>query len=219
MIVEYETECRAAVNDMAQPAALGIWTMLMAGAMVIPAVAGSSSPGDNRLRFAIHLALLFYFAACTCMLLASSAEWQSGGTNLRTARMLWSLAWLSYAVHVLLSFQHFHHWSHAHAIAHTREVSGFGEGIFVTHIFTLLWAADAATWWLNCDQYVRRPSWLGWTIHGFMAFIVFNGSVVYASGAVRWASAAGFVWLAALIAYKHVGSHSKSVVASEGLHS
>src|SRR5262245_52661650 len=217
MIVEYETQGRTAVNVMAQLAAVGIWLVLMAGAMLIPTAAGSLSAGDDRLRFAIHVSLAFYFAACTGMLVMPRALWRSDGADVRTARLLWSLAWLSYLVHVFLSFQHCHHWSHAHAIAHTREVSGFGEGIFVTHFFTLLWTADVVFWWLSADHYVRRPRWLGWTIHGFMAFIMLNGAVVYVSGSCGWVVAAVFAWLATMLAFGAARVRSSHAVAPKGL--
>jgi hypothetical protein len=194
-----------------------IWAVLMAAAVLLPAAAGSSNPGDDQLRLAIHVGLLFYFVACLGMALISPRRWQLPGVEVGFVRDLWSLGWLSYGVHVILAFHYFHHWSHAHAVAHTREVSGLGGGIFVTHFFTLLWLADVLFWWLHPDRYVRRPCWIGWAVHGFMAFIVFNGAVVYASGPVRWVSAASFVALAAVFLYGMVVQSPSRAVVSKRL--
>ena len=60
----------------------------------------------------------------------------------RDARLVWALGWAAYLVHVALAFHLAFGWSHAAAVEQTRERSGFGEGIYVSHLFTLLWTAD-----------------------------------------------------------------------------
>jgi hypothetical protein len=55
-----------------------------------------------------------------------------------------------------------------------------------------------AWWWLRPDAYAGRPAWIGRVLHGFMAFIVFNGTIVYETGPIRWAGAVMFALLAAL---------------------
>jgi hypothetical protein len=77
-------------------------------------------------------------------------------------------------------------------------VSGFGPGIYVSHLFTLLWTLDVACWWLRPHAYATRPAWIGRALHAFMAFIVFNGTVVYENGPIRWAGVAMFVALGGL---------------------
>ena len=94
-----------------------------------------------------------------------------------------------------MAFHFFHHWSHAHAFERTREVSGVGEGIYVSYLFTLLWAADVAWWWLRADRYAVRSVWIDRSLQAFMLFIVLNGTVVFESGPIRWA---GLLGLAAL---------------------
>src|SRR5262249_40613585 len=108
--------------------------------------------------------------------------------------------WAAYAVHVITAFHHFHHWSHADAVQHTNEVSGVGAGIYVSHLFGLLWSCDVAFWWLAPERYARRSVWVDWLLHGFMGLMVFNATVVYGSGAVRWVGLGmfgllGLLWL------------------------
>ncbi len=62
-----------------------------------------------------------------------------------------------------------------------------GNGIFVSYAFTLLWLFDVVWWWMKGAQsYRQRPKWLMAMWQGFFFFIVFNGTVVFESGLVRW---------------------------------
>lgn len=48
--------------------------------------------------------------------------------------------------------------------------------------------ADLLWWWRGgLDSYRRRPLWVAVAWHAFLFFIVFNATVVFASGFVRWA--------------------------------
>ena len=38
----------------------------------------------------------------------------------------------------------------------TRQISGIGEGIYVSYLFTILWALDVLCWWLRPAQYAAR---------------------------------------------------------------
>jgi hypothetical protein len=192
---------------------IAIWTLAMAAAIGLPVVVWPGSAGAAQVQSTIRIALLFYFAAVALMLRVHTENWRAGGAPTRIARLLWSLGGLAYVVHVLFAFDRFHHWSHADAFAHTRAVSGVGEGIFVSYFFTLLWCSDALAWWIGPRAYVRRSAWIGWSIHGFIAFIVFNGAVVYASGPVRWVSAAVFAILAVLFAIRY-GKLRRTVLGS-----
>jgi hypothetical protein len=133
------------------------------------------------------------------MLSLSPGEWTAAGRG-RLARCCWSLAWLAYVVHVGMAFHHYHGWSHANAVRHVRDVSGIGEGIYVSHAFTLLWTLDVAYWWLRPHEYAARSPWVDRLLHGFMAFVAFNATVVYEQGFIRWAGLAlfavlGLLWL------------------------
>ena len=172
----------------------------MAAAIGLPAAAHSPSIGAEQVAWTIWVALLFYFMAAAAILRISGDAWRRNQQAVQTVRLLWSLGWLAFAIHVALAFEHYYHWSHGNAIAHTREVSGVGGGIFVSYFFTLVWCLDALAWWLRPEAYLHRPKWVGWAIHGFMAFVVFNGAVVYAAGPVRWVSGGAFVVLGGLSA-------------------
>ena len=118
-----------------------------------------------------------------------------GGRPSGEARAWWAAGAAFAALHVAVAMHAAHGWSHAAAYAHTAEVGGWGPGVFVNHAFVLVWASDAAWLGLSPASYARRPRWLWWLVHGFLAFVVFNAAVVFGSGWPRWAAAAGFAWL------------------------
>jgi len=60
-----------------------------------------------------------------------------------------------------------------------------GEGIFVSYVFTLLWIAEVILMWSLPKWYDNRPRWLYWSVSVFMAFIAFNGAVVFEDGITR----------------------------------
>ena len=78
------------------------------------------------------------------------------------------------------------------------EVSGFGEGIYASYLFTGLWIADVAFWWLSPRRYATRSVWIDRIWHGFMLFMVLNGMVVYESGPIRWAGLLMFLLLGSI---------------------
>src|SRR5262249_30490099 len=97
------------------------WLVLLGSVIAWPYWTRSTTLGDDLTRFTVRVALAFYALAAARMLLG---KWD------RLARWLWTLAWASYLVHLAMAFHHYHHWSHGDAIAHTDEVSGFGQGIY-----------------------------------------------------------------------------------------
>lgn len=169
---------------------LAVWGSALSLAMVIPAWA--DDPADGRIRQTIRVALVCYFVAVAGLLVPR--------IGLRFTRLVWTLGWLAYLVHVSMAFHLAFGWSHAAAVDHTRERSGVGEGIYASHLFTLLWTADVGWWWVAPRGHATRPRWIAFALHGFMAFVVFNATVVYETGLIRWAGAVGFAALAALLA-------------------
>jgi hypothetical protein len=184
------------------PAATLVWLILLAALVGLPPLTRSPSLGDDLTRNTVRLALLYYAAAVSLMLWLGPDEWAAHSGRGRLARWLWTLAWAAYVVHVGMAFHHVHSWSHAAAVEHTRQVSGVGEGIYVSHLFTLVWTADVLAWWLWPLGRATRPAWVGGALHGFMAFVVFNATVVFEDGWIRWAGAAMFAGLGALGLYR-----------------
>jgi hypothetical protein len=120
--------------------------------------------------------------------------------RVRLARWCWTLAWATYLIHLGMAFHHYHHWSHSDAVAHTEEASGFGPGIWFSHLFTLVWTADVAWWWLLPVRHAERSPWWDRLLHGYMVFIIFNATVVYEDGPIRWAGIVLFAVLAIVLA-------------------
>jgi len=174
-----------------------LWAALLALVLALPSLTSSPMAGDDLTRNTVRLSLLYYAAALTFMLRLSPPDWLAQSGRGRLARWCWTLAWAAFVVHLAMAFHHYHHWSHADAVRHTREVSGFGEGIYASHLFALAWTADVAAWWLRPAWYARRSAWIDRALHGFMVFMVFNATVVYETGFIRWAGVVLFAWLAA----------------------
>jgi len=177
---------------------IGTWVCLLAGVLALPALTQATDPGELLTRNSIRLALAYYALAIVFMLTLRPRDWAASSQRGRRARWCWTLALVAYLCHVGMAFHYYHGWSHAHAVAHTAERSGWGEGIYVSHIFGLLWTLDVLSWWLRPLGYADRPAWMGGLLHGFMVFMVFNGAVVYEPGPIRWVGAALFALLAGL---------------------
>jgi hypothetical protein len=109
------------------------------------------------------------------------------------ARALWALGCLLSLLHTAVAFHVGHRWSHEAAWAHTRQVGGFGDGIYVNYAFALVWLADAVWVCAAFDSYRARPRWLHWLVHGFLAFVVFNAAVVFGSSGARWTFGCGLL--------------------------
>jgi hypothetical protein len=171
-----------------------LWAILLTAAFAAPRALPDDDPGDVVTRQTARVAVLFWGLAVAQLLLGYRVA----------GRWTWTLACAAYLVHVATAFEQVHGWSHAAAVRHVERVSGFGPGLFVSYAFSLLWIADVAWWWINRAGYDARPVWLDRLIHGFMAFVVFNGTVVYETGLIRWAGAVLFAGLALLLARRLV---------------
>jgi hypothetical protein len=122
------------------------------------------------------------------------------------ARLAWTFGFVCFLGHVLAAFAFHHGWSHRVAYAETARQTAalfgisWGGGLYWNYAFTVIWAADIAWMWLNTAGYRRRKQWISQAIHGFMAFMFFNGAVVFGSGSVRWlglavTAAVAFLWI------------------------
>ncbi|MBA4062698.1 MAG: hypothetical protein C0501_03135 [Isosphaera sp.] len=117
--------------------------------------------------------------------------WAGMPAATRFARLAWTLGFLTLLAHIAIAFGVGHGWSHAAAVEHVREVGGYGEGIAVNYLFAAVWAVDVVWWWADPAGRARRPRWVGWAVHGFLAFVVLNATVVFGPAGRRvWYAAA-----------------------------
>lgn len=98
---------------------------------------------------------------------------------------IWALGCALLWVHIAVAFHLGHGWSHRAAWEHTKQVGGYGDGVFVNYAFALVWLLDALWALVARASYRARPRWLHWAVHGFLAFVVFNAAVVFASWGTR----------------------------------
>lgn len=181
---------------------VGVAALAGFGMVAWPWLLNSQAFGDDLTRNTIRLALAYYALATLVMMGLDDAEWTAVGPG-RIARSAWTLACLIYVIHVGVAFHYFFGWSHAAAFAHTAQRSGVGEGVYVSYAFTLVWPMDVLGWWLAPQRYARRPGWVGMALHGFMLFLVFNATVVYETGRIRWAGMVYFGVLGYVVCQKY----------------
>jgi hypothetical protein len=153
--------------------------------------------GQLLTTWTIRLALASYVAFLAGWLVVRTPNWP------RVARWLWTAGCAFFVLHVLSAFQFHHSWSNASAVAQTaketRELLGvaFGEGIYFSYLFLVVWVVDVFAWWTLGDSYLNRPRWLAALVHGYLGFIALNGAIVFEGGVTRWG---GLIACAALVA-------------------
>lgn len=145
-------------------------------ALLVPAAALStgfllepgSAPKHPSIILSANLAMLGWFVG-------SIALWEKW----RSAPRWWALGCAYLWLHVGIVYRVMHAWSHDAAFDHIRTVGGMGEGLDMNYALMALWLADAV--WINVAEssYWRRPRWIGWLLHGFLFFMVFNAMVPY----------------------------------------
>jgi len=155
--------------------------------------------GEAFTIWSVRVATLLYVTALLFWLGARTPRGQ------RTARLAWTAGCLCYLAHVYGAFQYIHGWSHAAAYAETARQTGelfslnWGGGLYFNSLFTVVWPADVIWWWRGIGRYSKRPRWATAAVHGFLAFLFFNATVVFAQGLARWMGIAAtpmLLWLA-----------------------
>jgi hypothetical protein len=158
--------------------------------------------GDAWIRNTARIALLWYWAAILSKLIRNNPASPNLQDFDRATRWFWTWGAIVYLIHVLVAFHFYHHWSHAKAFDHVAHASRFGEGIYVSYFFTVLWTVDAGWWWASPQSYVQRPVWISRMIHVFMLFIVVNATMIFETGIVRIMGAAMLASFALAIAWR-----------------
>lgn len=140
------------------------------------------------------------------MLLFAAGESGRSFTPRGSAPPRW--AWWAFAtglvlaiVHTLIAFALVHQWSHADAVvktaALTESIYGvpFGGGIYFNYLFLAAWLADV-WWWRTSPRDYVRPAAATWTLRAFYMVMLFNATVVFASGFRRVVGLLLVSWLA-----------------------
>jgi len=147
------------------------------------------SGGEFLTRFTVWVAVAGYAAGTAAFALSRGRRrWDAA------ARLAWTVGCVALLAHVACAFNFYHAWSHAAAYRDTaRQTAGatgldWGGGLYFNYALLVAWVADVAWWWRRGrDAYRRRPRALVAAWHAFLIFMVFNATVVFASGVVRWA--------------------------------
>jgi hypothetical protein len=144
--------------------------------------------GPELTHWTIRLALL-----CLVARLGVALRWGNDPRWFPVSRTIWTIGFVLFAAHVACAFHFYHDWSHTRAFDSTAEQTGemlgirFGEGIYFSYLFMLLWLADVTWQWAAPISYQQRPTWLAIGLLAYMAFIAFNGAVIFEGGVTRYA--------------------------------
>lgn len=145
-----------------------------------------------------------------CWAWTVAAILRGGATN--ATRWVWGAGADLFIIHAIAAFAKFYDWSHAVAVKETAvqtlEATGIdtGAGLWLNYLFGLVWCSDAAFWWIaGTARYVGRARWIHALVHGFMAFMILQGTVFFGHGAVVYFGAIVFLTLAILIARRQAG--------------
>jgi len=144
--------------------------------------------GEFLTRTTIWITIAAYTFGCVSFALTGRKfRWDAA------ARVAWTIGCASLISHMIFAFQFYHGWSHESAYRdtarQTEEVVGlnWGGGLFINYVLLIAWVVDITWWWLSgLDSYRSRPWPLVAVWHGFIVFIIFNATVVFADGIVRW---------------------------------
>jgi Ca2+/Na+ antiporter len=182
------------------PAGSAAWLNLLGMGLLVAAIFAArlfaTDVGDTLTRYTVRLSLAWYAAALCLLMRLRARDWSATTYSGQLARWCWTWAWMCFLVHLFMAFHYYHHWSHNDAFERTRRISGAGEGLYVSYLFTWLWTLDVIAWWLWPARYAARPVVVDRALHGFMLFIVFNSMVVFETGMIRWAGLVMFAMLA-----------------------
>jgi hypothetical protein len=140
--------------------------------------------GELLTRSSIWIAIVAYTIGCIVF---------ATRRPLSRVRMAWTIGCAALVAHFAFAFHFFHAWSHESAYVDTARQTAevfainWGGGLFINYAVAGLWTADVVWWWLaGAGSYPQRPRWLTLLWHGFLIFIIFNATVVFKDGWVRW---------------------------------
>ncbi|MFN2513268.1 MAG: hypothetical protein ABR568_17825 [Pyrinomonadaceae bacterium] len=146
------------------------------------------SSGEILTKLTIWLTIASYAVGASVFALSRRrSKWDA------VARLVWTVACIGALAHVTIAYHSYYQWSQAAAYRdtarQTAEVVGlnWGGGLYINYALLIAWVMDVSWWWWRGHDVYRRRPWLlvvAW--HGFLIFIVFNATVVFKTGPVRW---------------------------------
>ena len=144
--------------------------------------------GEFLTRATIWITIVAYTAGSVLFARAQGrTRWDSA------TRVAWTIAVVSLIAHFICAYHFYHHWSHDSAFRDTARQTeavvglNWGGGLFINYAFLILWTIDVAWWWISGLNSYRARAWpLIAMWHGFLIFILFNATVVFKHGAVRY---------------------------------
>lgn len=150
--------------------------------------------GSTLIALTIYVSLLSYLLAVVC--------WVTCRRGPRY-RIFWTVGCLFLWAHAFCAFHFYHGWSHAHAVQltakQTQEVMGYayGDGIWFSYLLLVIWLVDVVQLWRAEPESGRSNVWLyfSYGVHAYAFFILFNGTVVFEEGLVRWGGMVGTLWV------------------------
>ena len=143
--------------------------------------------GENLIRCTIWLSMSAYAGFLLVSVQSRICSWS-------VRRVIWTFSWCMFLAHFVAAFHFYHGWSHAHAVADTAAKTAdlmgwsFGEGIYFSYVFLVVWLWDVLWMWWDAVGYQNRGPAIRWAVHGYLFFIAINGTAVFESGATRWAT-------------------------------
>ncbi|HET9528224.1 MAG TPA: hypothetical protein VFO99_18750 [Pyrinomonadaceae bacterium] len=144
--------------------------------------------GELLTRSTIWIAFAAY--AIGCVILAIGGRQKNYD---RWVRLAWTMGCAALVAHFIAAFHFYHAWSHQSAYADTARQTAevfainWGGGLFINYAVAIFWFADVTWWWrAGLNSYRERPWLLTIIWHGFLIFIIFNATVVFKNGWVRW---------------------------------
>lgn len=146
------------------------------------------STGEFLTRITIWLTIAAYIVGFAAFAISrGNRKWDFFARNALT------IAALSLLAHLAAAYHFYHQWSHEAAYSETARqtfaVTGlnWGGGLYINYLVLAGFIVDAGWWWLAGLESYRRRSWIltaAW--HFFVIFIIFNATVVFKTGVVRW---------------------------------
>lgn len=109
----------------------------------------------------------------------------------RLIRGLWTAGWLALVLHIGLALSLFHggNWNAAyeHTARRTQLAVGWnwGGGVWFNLLTAVVWGIDLAWLWRRTVEANRKQPWLDICCQVYLAFMIFNATVVFGSLAAQ----------------------------------